>query len=260
MIDKLLPIVREAGQHSFSVFGKLVANDVQHKSDVDLVTRIDREVEDLLRDRLALAFPAIPFVGEEGEYGTLDDYDTAFIVDPIDGTTNYVHAVPYYAVSVGVRRAGCLEAGAVYLPYFDVMYYAQRGNGAFCDGKQIHVSANERLLDSVASTGFACVRERVTPNNLGCFNRVVDRFQAVRTTGAASVDCCYVADGRFDLYWELNIKPWDVAAGTIIIREAGGRVTSLEGEEEFDVTESFVASNGLVHAEFLKAARSAPEE
>lgn len=258
MIDTLLSIVREAGELSFNYFGKLTEAQVEHKTEeVDLVTPVDREVEDLLRMRLHEAFPHVAFIGEEGDYATdAADNGTAFVADPIDGTTNYVHSIPYYSVSVALRENSRLQAGAVYLPYFDIMYHAQRGKGAFRNDQPIRVSRTDSLIKSVACTGFACVRERVKPNNIDLFIRALDRVRAMRNTGSAAIDCCYVADGRFDLYWELNLKPWDVAAGTLIIKEAGGTVTNLSGEEEFNETESFLASNARVHEEFLKLSRA----
>ncbi|MFO7821309.1 MAG: inositol monophosphatase family protein [Lentisphaeria bacterium] len=256
MTDKLLSIVKEAGELSFHYFGQLAEQDVKHKKDVaDLVTPVDREVEEFLRSRLAREFPEVPFIGEEGEYGNPADYDTAFIVDPIDGTTNFVHALPEYAVSVGFKKDGRLATGAVYLPYFKTMYHAVRGHGAYKDGRSIRVSASNELNKALVCTGFACIRENLPDNNIALFNRVLPEVRAVRGTGAAAVECCYVAEGRYDLYWELNLKPWDVAAGTLIVREAGGKVTDLQGSEEFDETASYVASNGPVHNKFLELAK-----
>ena len=255
MIQPIIDIVRQAGRMAHGHFRKLSGQDVFHKSSVDMVTRIDRELEDFLRDRLGGAFPGVGFYGEEGEYGSLEQFDRVFVVDPLDGTTSYIHGHPFYSVSVGLREDGRTSAGVVYLPYFDQVYWAVRGEGAFRDGQRLHVSATDRLIDSLAATGFACVRARLERDNLPLFAEVMPRIRGIRRCGSAAIDLCYVAEGIYDLYWEYQLQPWDIEAGVLLVQEAGGRASDLAGGPDYAASRHFVASNGQVHEEFLALAR-----
>jgi myo-inositol-1(or 4)-monophosphatase len=255
MIDTLIEITRQAGRKAHSHFGKLAGEDVFHKGSVDMVTRIDRELEEFLQTELGRAFPGVAFYGEEGQYESLDQFDRVFVVDPLDGTTSYIHGHPFYSVSVGLREDGQTTAGVVYLPYFDQVYWAVRGEGAFHDGTRIHVSPTSELIDSLAATGFACIRARLERNNLPLFGELMPRLRGIRRCGSAAIDLCYVAEGIYDLYWEYQLQPWDIEAGVLIVKEAGGRVTDLAGGPDYEANRHFVASNGHVHEEFLAIAR-----
>lgn len=250
----LAEIVTAAGRRAHEHFRKLERQDIQHKSAVDMVTRVDGEVEAFLRDQLGKAYPGVGFYGEEGDYGRLADFDDVFIVDPLDGTTSFIHGHPFYSVSLGLRRDGQLELGLVFLPYFGQLYYARRGAGAFRDGEPIRVSATSELIDSLAATGFACVRARHERNNLPLFNDIMPRIRGIRRCGSAAIDLCYVAEGIYDLYWEYDLRPWDIAAGTLIVTEAGGQVSDFSGGQDFERSHQFVASNGMVHPAFLAVA------
>lgn len=256
MIATLIDIARRAGKKAHAHFGRLTAGDVDRKSSVDMVTRIDREVEEFLRAELACAFPDVAFYGEEGSYGNLADLDRVFVVDPLDGTTSYIHGHPFYSVSLGLREGGRTTAGVVYLPYFDQVYWAERGKGAFHDGRPIQVSRTDQLIDSLAATGFACVRARLEHTNLPLFADVMPRIRGIRRCGSAAIDLCYVAQGIYDLYWEFQLQPWDFEAGVLILEEAGGRVTDLAGGPGYAARRHLLASNGRVHDEFLAIARS----
>ncbi len=255
MIESLIEIARQAGRKAHQHFGKLTGEDVFHKGRVDMVTRIDREVEDFLRLELDRAFPGVAFYGEEGSYGDLAALDRVFVVDPLDGTTSYIHGHPFYSVSIGLREQGRTTAGVVYLPYFDQVYWAVRGGGAFHDGKRLHVSQTPELLDSLAATGFACVRARLERTNLPLFTELMPRLRGIRRCGSAAIDLCYVAEGIYDLYWEFQLQPWDIEAGVLIVEEAGGRVSDLAGGPDYAGKRHFVASNGRVHEEFLAVSR-----
>jgi myo-inositol-1(or 4)-monophosphatase len=255
MIESLIEITQQAGRIAHGHFGKLAGDEVFHKSSVDMVTRIDRELETFLQQELGRAFPGVAFFGEEGEYGSLRELDRVFVVDPLDGTTSYIHGHPFYSVSVGLREGGQTTAGVVYLPYFDQTYWAVRGEGAFHDGRRLQVSQTTELIDSLAATGFACVRARLEHNNLPLFNDLMPRLRGIRRCGSAAIDLCYVASGIYDLYWEYQLQPWDIEAGVLIVQEAGGQVSDLAGGPDYEGNRHFVASNGRVHDEFLAVAR-----
>lgn len=254
MLKKIQSIAKEAGELSLSYFTNLKQEQVSHKGDVDLLTIADREVEDFLRRELNREFPDVAFIGEESISNAPAEYDRAFIVDPIDGTSNFVHGLPSYAISIALIDNKQTQLGIVYCPYFDNMFSAERSRGAAKNGKPIRVSTTDKLINSLTFTGFACVRERITPNNMELFQSILYQIRGIRISGSAACDCCTVAEGKADIYWELNLKPWDVAAGALIIEEAGGKVTDLQGNRSYDPGTSFLATNGLLHSDFLEMA------
>jgi len=215
----------------------------------DLVTAADRESERFIVDRLRAAFPRATILGEEGgeRAGRAEE---RWIIDPLDGTTNYAHGYPLYCVSIGYERDGEVVAGAVYAPALGELYAAERGAGATCNGKPLRVSAIASVRDSLLCTGFIPARYERNGSN---FARLSKRAQAVRRDGSAALDLCFVARGTFDAFWELDLSAWDVAAGALIVREAGGRVSACDGEAFAVDGASILASNALVHAEMLGA-------
>ncbi len=241
----------EAGDISMKYFGMLEENDIEFKNPVNLVTKVDKEIEDFLRMELEKLYPDVRFFGEEGSYGDLASLDRVFIVDPLDGTTNYVHRHPFFSVSVAYRENGVTKYGVVYAPLLKTLYFAEKGGGCFCDGKQVHVSTTDTLIDSLIGTGFACVRGRIKPDNVAAFSRIIYKARGVRRIGSAAIDLAYIADGRFDLFWEMFLYPWDMAAGALLIEEAGGMVTDIDGGPNWEENHRIVASNGRIHEEFL---------
>lgn len=254
MKQSLQRIIRDAGAEVLDWRQKLTASHVSYKSEADLVTEADRAIERRLRRDLAEWFPDFGFVGEEG--GTHGNPDKYFLVDPIDGTTSFVHGIPYYSVSVAVKQNGETTHGFVFAPALDQFFQAQKGGGAFCNGRQLHVSSTDTLIRALVATGFACVRQRIKPDNLPLFNDIIPRVRGVRRLGSAALDLCLVAQGVLDLYWEMNIQPWDVAAGTLIVREAGGTVTDFAGEGETETNHQILASNSRLHESFLQRIRA----
>jgi myo-inositol-1(or 4)-monophosphatase len=258
MLQTLIEVARRAGCIAQEHAGRLRRDEVFHKGDTDLVTHVDQELEAFIRDALAKAFPGVAFYGEEGSYAALADQERVFIVDPLDGTTSFVHGHPFYSVSLAYREEGLTRLGVVYLPAFAELYWAQLGGGAFHDGQRLQVSETQLLIESLAATGFACVQARLKPDGLPLFNDLIYRIRGIRRCGSAAVDLCYVAEGRYDLFWELNLQPWDTAAGVLMVHEAGGRVSDLGGGPEFEARRHLVASNGRVHNEFLAVAARYP--
>jgi myo-inositol-1(or 4)-monophosphatase len=215
----------------------------------DLVTASDRASEALIVTRLRAAFPDAAILGEEGgaSPGTSDE---RWIVDPLDGTTNYAHGYPLYCVSIAYEKAGEVTAAAIYAPHLDEMFAAGRGAGASLNGRTISVSDAATLGEALVCTGF---RPADFDRNGRYFERLSHRAQGVRRDGSAALDLAFVGAGRFEAFWEFDLKPWDVAAGALIVREAGGTVTAIEGGEFSVAHGSTLASNGRVHAEMLAA-------
>ncbi len=250
MIDLLTDIVRQAGQLTLKYFETAGALEVEFKNPLDLVTNADSEVEEFMKTALAEAFPDIAFFGEET--GVSDaGAQGMFIVDPIDGTTNFFHGYPLYSVSLGYRHAGRTEAGVVYCPPLDQMFAAVRGQGATLNGKRIRVSATDTLKNALATTGFACVRGGLERDSVPIHSHMIYQVRDIHRDGTAALDLCYVAAGKYDLYWEYNLSPWDIAAGVLILEEAGGRVTDFAGQGDFEQKRELVATNGKLHKAFL---------
>lgn len=243
-------IAREAGAIVKRHFDHLNQSEIHKKGTIDLVTDADRETEAFIHEKLQKQFPDIAFLGEEtgGENGKGAQ---VFVVDPIDGTTSFVHGHPFHSVSIAYRENGKSMAGAVYLPYFDQLYWAGKGAGAWKDGKRIHVSKTNELINALGATGFGCVRSNIKPDNVPAIADLLYKLQGVRRCGSAAIDLCYVAEGRYDTYWEFHIKPWDWAAGKIIVEEAGGIVTGFDGKEPDDSLGRILSSNGLLHNTML---------
>jgi myo-inositol-1(or 4)-monophosphatase len=221
------------------------ARDIAQKAKNDLVTDADRASEALIVERIRATFPGAAILGEEG--GTYaGDAAERFIVDPLDGTSNYAHRYPVFCVSIGYERDGKMMAGAIYAPMLDELFAAKRGHGATLNGGAIGVSAVNAVTDAMVCTGFIPMRYERNGKQFGTLSRTA---QAVRRDGSAALDLAYVAAGRFDAFWEWDLHAWDVAAGALIIEEAGGRVSTIE-QADFDLTNgSILATNGAVHEE-----------
>ena len=215
----------------------------------DIVTEADRASEASIVKRLRAGFPNSTILGEEGgvRAGTGSD---RWIVDPLDGTTNYAHGYPLYNVSIAYERNGELVCGVVYAPALDELYIAEAGSGAACNGRTIRVSRIGAVADAMVCTGFQPARYE---RNGARFAALSQRAQAVRRDGAAALDLAFTAAGRFDAFWESDLSPWDVAAGALLVREAGGFVSAIDGGRFAIDAGSILASNRLVHDEMIAA-------
>ena len=230
--------------------------EIAEKHAHDLVTDADRASEALIVARIAAAFPSAAILGEESG-AHAGSGDERFIVDPLDGTTNYAHRYPLFCVSIAYEKAGVVEAGAIYAPLLDRLYAARRGGAATCNGAPVAVSAVARVGDAMICTGF---NPAAYARNGPYFAALSDRAQAVRRDGSAALDLAFVAAGIYDAFWEWDLKPWDVAAGALIVEAAGGRASGLPGGALDLATGSILASNGRVHDELagLLAAAQPP--
>jgi myo-inositol-1(or 4)-monophosphatase len=208
---------------------------------------------------IAAERPADAILAEEGSGLDREDARWRWVIDPLDGTVNYAHGYPRFCVSIGVERDSVRTVGVVYDPLLDELYTAVRGGGAHRNGRAIGVSATETLGESLLATGFAYDVRRSESDNLDHFAALVKRSRAVRRDGSAALDLCYVAAGRFDGYWELKLHPWDVAAGLLVVEEAGGRASDLRGGPAPRSGHEVIASNGRIHGALLDALARAAE-
>lgn len=219
--------------------------EIRYKGEVDLVTETDERAEGIIREVLLGAYPSYGVLGEEGGE-TAGEEDARWIVDPLDGTTNYAHGLPMFAVSIALEKAGEVVAGVVHDPIREETFVAERGRGARLNDEGISVSETDELVRALVVTGFPYEREEV-PEAVELFGRFSVRVQGMRRLGSAALDICFVAAGRLDAYYERGIHAWDVAAASLILREAGGRITDYRGRPFEIEGGEMVASNGSLH-------------
>ncbi|MDE3105147.1 MAG: inositol monophosphatase [Acidobacteriota bacterium] len=247
-------IARQAGALLRFYYEKGV--EAEYKGDVDLVTEADRASEKLIVEKLKAAFPEHGIFGEEGTRDRLDG-EYRWYVDPLDGTTNFAHGFPSFCVSMGLEHRpagtpadsdGRMVAGVVYDPLRDELFTAERGHGAWLNGRPIHVSRTARLQESLTATGFPSHKRHASPN-IHFYQQLTLRSHGVRRAGSAALDLSYVACGRLDGFWEFNLNPWDTSAGCLLVEEAGGRLSHFEGGTFTLDSREVLATNGLIHAE-----------
>jgi len=242
-LEVAISAAKEAGEVLRGAFGKEQA--VRHKGEVDIVTEADEQAEGVIKEILLGAFPSYGMLAEEG--GRLAGHENArWIVDPLDGTTNYAHGLPIFCVSIALERAGEVVLGVVHDPLREETYVAQRGEGATLNGEPIRVSGTDEMIAALMVTGFPYDREEVSAA-VELFGRFAMVTQSMRRLGSAALDLCYVASGRLDGYYERGVYAWDVAAGALMVEEAGGRVTDYRGSELDLGGREIVASNGALH-------------
>jgi myo-inositol-1(or 4)-monophosphatase len=247
--ERAVEIAREAGAFLKETFH--TDHRIDFKGEINLVTEADRSSEEIITSRIKKLFPDHDIMGEEGTNITRGS-EYRWIIDPLDGTTNYAHGFPVFCVSIALKRMSQVVMGVIYNPVLDELFVAERGEGAFLQGKNIHVSHTRRLAEGFMATGFPYdVRENYR-DVLAYFNEMIPTAQAIRRAGSAALDLAYLAVGRFDGFWELRLKPWDTAAGWILVEEAGGVVTDLSGNPYFLESPSIVASNGVIHKELME--------
>ena len=250
-------MAREAGALLLEFARKGV--ETEYKGEADLVTAADRASEKLIVGRLRKEFPKHDIFGEEGTRDVTGS-DYRWHIDPLDGTTNFAHGYPAYCVSMGLERhvsgtgadwEGELVAGVIYDPTRDELYAAEKGSGAFLNGKRMHVSKTPRVKDSLLATGFPSQKRHKNPN-IYFYHQLSLRSHGVRRAGSAALDLACVASGKFDGFWEFNLNAWDTAAGVILVREAGGKVSQFRGEPFHISSKEVMASNGLLHEALLE--------
>ncbi len=230
------------------------AGAISYKGVIDIVTEMDKTSEFLIMKGINKAFPDHGILTEEASEiapKAGGGKSKRWIIDPLDGTTNYAHGYPVFSVSIAFEYAGSVILGVVYNPMLDELFLAEKGKGARLNNKKIRISGIDSLDRSLLATGFPYDVRSSKNNNLGHFSDFAVRTQAIRRAGSAALDLCYVACGRFDGFWELKLKPWDTAASTLIVKEAGGTVTDFKGRPFSLYSGECLASNGLIHREMI---------
>lgn len=236
------------------------AKEIYYKSTIDLVTTVDREAEKRIVEILQQRFPDHSILAEEETAVLRSRSDYRWIIDPLDGTTNFVHSYPQFGVSIALERGGEIILGLVYDPLREECFRAAKGEGAFLNESRIQTSKVGELDKALLATGFPYDRRDRAAFYLAFFKAFLVRSQGIRRNGAASLDLCYLACGRIDGFWELKLRPWDTAAAGLIVREAGGTLSDFSGKEFSIWGEETLASNGLIHAEMLDVIRQRIED
>lgn len=238
---------RKAARGLVRDFGEVEQLQVSKKGPADFVSVADTKAEKTLRAELSKARPEFGFLMEESGATAGTDPRHRWIVDPLDGTLNFLHGIPHFAISIALERDGEIIAGLIYDPVRDETFAAEKGSGAYMNDRRLRVSGRKRLLDSLLATGIPFVGRARHPAYLAMLEAVVDSTAGVRRFGSAALDLAYVAAGRYDGFWETGLSPWDIAAGLVIVREAGGYVTEIDGGANMMETGSVLAANDNLH-------------
>lgn len=245
----MVPVVKETGYYQKSRWCTSVK--IEHKGDINLVTEVDKKSEEILVTAIQAHFPDHDILAEEGS-GTRRDSPYKWIIDPLDGTTNFAHGYPLFCVSVALEYKGSIVGGIIYDPLHDELFKAFKGEGAYLNDKKISPTKTSELNQALLCTGFAYNVRETKNNNLANFSNMIYKAQAVRRDGVAAIDLCYVACGRFDGFWELNLYPWDTGAGIIIASEAGAKVSRFDGSSYSVYERDLLVSNGKIHKDMIK--------
>ncbi|MEO1638904.1 MAG: inositol monophosphatase family protein [Pseudomonadota bacterium] len=253
----MMKTARKAGRGLLKDFGEVENLQVSAKGPGDFVSRADKAAEAIIREDLMQARPSYGFLGEEGKEIEGEDPTRRWIVDPLDGTTNFLHGMPHWAVSIALEHKGQIVAGVIYDPVKDEMFYAEKGAGAWLNESRLRVSARHRLIESVFATGVPFAARPGLPETLQELARLMPVCAGVRRFGAAALDLAYVAAGRFDGFWERSLSPWDIAAGLVIVREAGGIVEPIASDSDILSDGAVICANGEVFESFAKIIRQA---
>lgn len=262
LLDFARELAREAGRIQLDGLERPPA--IEFKGRRELVTEVDRACEQAIVAGIQRRYPEHGYLAEEGHEKDAGAQRYRWIVDPLDGTTNYAHGLPLFSVSIGLEEVGRgVVLGVVHAPYLDEVFYGRRGGGAFlrhgmAAPRRLGVSTTTDLMDAVLATGFAYVLNESPNTNLDNWSRLAFRTRGLRRYGSAALDLAYVAAGRFDGFWEMHLKPYDVAVGALLIQEAGGRVTDMQGGDDWLEGQHFVASNGHLH-EAIRAELAPPQ-
>ena len=250
LLETAVRAAGKAGGIIYELYDK--PHTIRHKGEIDLVTEADVASEEAIISILEKKCPGITVLAEESQ----NTYDGApeepvWIIDPLDGTTNFAHGFPFFCVSIGYMEEGRMRAGVIYLPMLDELFYAAENSGAWLNGNRIHVSAETELIKALIATGFPYDIEENLQRIMNMTESVLPRVRDIRRAGAAAIDLAYVACGRLDGFWEMNLKPWDTAAGQLLVEEAGGRMSDFAGNTFSNFAPQVVATNGRIHQDLV---------
>ncbi|MFN2306290.1 MAG: inositol monophosphatase family protein [Paracoccaceae bacterium] len=254
-LNVMMKTARKAGRGLLKDFGEVENLQVSTKGPGDFVSRADKRAEEVIREDLMAARPSYGFLGEEDGEIEGEDPTRRWIVDPLDGTTNFLHGLPHWAVSIALEHKGQMVSGVVYDPVKDEMFYAEKGFGAFVNEKRLRVSGRSRMIESVFATGLPWAGRPDLPDTLQELARILPACAGVRRFGAAALDLTYVAAGRFEGFWERRLHVWDIAAGLVIAREAGALVDSLKPGGDIVRDRSLICANSDIFDEFARVIR-----
>ena len=257
VLNVMIKAARRAGRSLKRDLGEVEQLQVSLKGPRNFVTAADHRAEAILREELAKARPDYGFLGEEGGAHPGTDKTHRWIVDPLDGTTNFLHGIPHFAIAIALERSGAIMAGLIYNPANDEMFVAERGKGAFLNDRRIRVAARQRLTDAVVGCGLPHYGRgdiALARSEIAAAQRA---FAGLRRYGAATLDLAWVAAGRLDAFWERDLSPWDLAAGSLVVREAGGFISDLDGGDAILSKGNVVAGNETMHRELLRLLREA---
>jgi len=255
IINVMVQAATKAGRSLSRDFGEVQNLQVSLKGPGDFVSQADKRAEEIIHTELSRSRPDYSFLMEESGEVVGSDSQHRFIIDPLDGTTNFLHGIPIFAVSIGLERQGQIVAGVIYNPAMDELYTAERGGGAFLNDRRLRVGARRKLADSVIGTGIPHLGRGHHGNFLIEMRHVMGEVAGVRRMGAAALDLAYVAAGRLDGFWETGLQPWDMAAGILMIREAGGFVSDGDGGTDMLEKGSIVAGNEIIQKTLLQTIR-----
>lgn len=260
MITIAIEAALEAGKFLKENVGKIKTIERKIGQETNLVTEIDKQSEALIIKRIHNSFPSHAILGEESGAGTITS-EYRWIIDPLDGTTNFTHGLPIYCVTIGIEHKGEIIAGVIYDPNSGELFTGEKGKGAFLNGNKISVSSNNSLINSLLVTGFPYNVKENPENVIEHFVRFLPLAQGVRRLGSAALDLAYVACGRFDGYWEIFLNPWDKAAGILLVKEAGGIVSNFKNNDnDIIYNPNTLATNGLIHQQMLDVIHTITEK
>ena len=254
-LNVMMKTARKAGRGLLKDFGEVENLQVSTKGPGDFVSRADKAAEALIKEELMHARPSYGFLGEEGQEVEGEDPTRRWIVDPLDGTTNFLHGLPHWAVSIALEHKGQIVAGVVYDPTKDEMFYAEKGAGAWLNESRLRVSGRHRMIESIFATGLPFGGRLDLPEALQDLARIMPTCAGVRRFGAAALDLAYVAAGRYEGFWERGLHSWDIAAGIIIVREAGGIVEPLQKDGDIMTDGQMICANEAIFDTFAKVIR-----
>jgi myo-inositol-1(or 4)-monophosphatase len=252
LINVMVKAARRAGRSLKRDLGEIEHLQVSMKGPANFVSLADKRAEEMLYTDLAKARPGYGFIGEEGGNREGADKTHTWIVDPLDGTTNFLHGIPQFAISIGLAREGMVIAGVIYNPANDELYIAERGKGAFLNDQRLRVAGRRQMDECVIGCGLPHIGRGDLELSRREMTAIQNRVAGLRRFGAASLDLAFVAAGRLDGYWERDLKPWDIAAGQIMVREAGGIISGLAGSDDALATGHVICGNEYVHGELVK--------
>ncbi|HEV2561328.1 MAG TPA: inositol monophosphatase family protein [Rhizomicrobium sp.] len=256
-LNVMMAAARKAGRKLIRDFGEIENLQISLKGPADFVTIADQRTERILVEELTTARPGYNFLLEESGVVEGPDKSHRFIIDPLDGTTNFLHGIPHFAISIGLEREGQLVSAVIFNPITDEMYVAEKGQGAYLNDKRLRVAARKHLKEALLSTGIPFLGREGHERFLKELEPVMNASAGVRRFGSAALDLAYVAAGRYDAFWERNLKAWDMAAGILLVREAGGVVSDLDGAGRMLETGHILAANEMLHPQILKLLKDA---